>query len=238
MPFSEPLKVTFIHIPKTGGSSIEKSLGMVTSEKWGTQKHFEEKYNNLFNYKQHYTFKQIRKYHQDWLNRSDLILVTVREPLERIYSHYIARNGQWLNSTANYNIYNFYFFVFFILPLVRFSYFAVGNMTRIMYSQYEHLIPQSQYVGGLLSFAASNSKKLIFISLFAGNSDKISDLLSSELGYKIDIPHLRKSNSDIKIKRLRSTFVDKFIKYMYRCDYQFLNSIDSSVNTNSISHKA
>ena len=230
MPFSYYHRVTFIHIPKTGGSSIEKALGIVTSDKWGTVRHLEDNKTSFFSHNQHLTFLQIRRHHKDWLQSSDLILVSLRDPLERIYSHFIARNGQWLQPNKNHSRLSFYWFVFLVLPLIRFSTFFIGRATRIFYSQYEHIIPQHKYLKGLNEFAIKNSKKVIYVSLFNAENDKIENLLSSVVGTTISIPHLRKSKSASKISKLRTKLSDAFIHWLYKDDYKYLRSISMYIN--------
>ena len=230
MPFSYDYRTTFIHIPKTGGSSIEKALGIVTSENWGTVRHLEDKKVSFFSHNQHLTFLQISRHHMDWLQNSDFILVSLRDPLERIYSHFIARNGQWLQPNMIHSRLSFFWFIFFVLPLIRFSTFLFGRATRIIYSQYEHIIPQCIYLKGLNDFAIKNSKKVIYISLFTGDNDKIERLLSSVMGTSISIPHLRQSKSASRMTKIRNNLSDAFIHWLYRDDYKYLQTISTYIN--------
>tara|TARA_Y100000992_G_C21272515_1_gene497765 strand:+ start:2211 stop:2912 length:702 start_codon:yes stop_codon:yes gene_type:complete len=89
MPISDKLKIIFIHIPKTGGGTIEKSLGIFGEDNNGSHKlNYEILYgkeNNRF--LQHLTLLEINKIKDKEINNYKKISF-VRNPYDKILSEY------------------------------------------------------------------------------------------------------------------------------------------------------
>ena len=230
MPYSDRYKVVFIHIPKTGRSSIEKALKLVPSDTWGTLDHFSGPNVEYFDNSQHLTFQQIKSDRPEWLKNAETILVAVRDPTDRIYSHFIARKGQWLDKNRSYSSHRFILFIFLTVPLVKLCITLFGKYTRFIYPQYEHIIPQHVYLDGLFKYSQSAPKKLLFISLFASTHGDAIKIVHSEIDSSIQIPHLRNSHSSSKVSQLRTRWTDRFIRYLYRSDYLLMHKISHLIN--------
>ena len=92
MPIAHDLKIIFIHIPKTGGGTIEKSLGIFGEDNNGSLK----VNNNILygkesnKFLQHLTIQEIYKVKQKELSNYKKISF-VRNPYDKIVSEYLWR---------------------------------------------------------------------------------------------------------------------------------------------------
>tara|TARA_B100000780_G_C21056677_1_gene424547 strand:+ start:463 stop:1164 length:702 start_codon:yes stop_codon:yes gene_type:complete len=92
MPISHDLKIIFIHIPKTGGGTIEKSLGVFGEDNNGSLR---VNYDILYGKEndkllQHFTLQNIKIIKQNEFNKYRTISF-VRNPYDRMVSEYLWR---------------------------------------------------------------------------------------------------------------------------------------------------
>ncbi len=89
MPISHNLKIIFIHIPKTGGGTIEKSLGIFGEDNNGSHKlNYDILYGKDDNkFLQHLTLAEIKKIKDKEINDYKKISF-VRNPFDKIVSEY------------------------------------------------------------------------------------------------------------------------------------------------------
>lgn len=95
MPYFEDLNILFIHIPKTGGSSVEKYFEKKINKKLSKNLLYSktEKFNEMHSY-QHMTFNEILKNKELLkinINDETFIFTIVRNPYERIISELFFR---------------------------------------------------------------------------------------------------------------------------------------------------
>ena len=92
MPISHSAKIIFVHIPKTGGGTIEKTLGIYGKDNNGNLSPDHSllygKYENKF--LQHLTISEIRKLNINEFEKYRKISF-VRNPYDRIISEYLWR---------------------------------------------------------------------------------------------------------------------------------------------------
>jgi hypothetical protein len=153
MPVNHTLKLIFIHIPKTAGTSIEFALGMHSDlETVGLEKYQDQTGNSytLFgNGLQHLTAIQIKKILGNDVFKSYFKLSVIRNPYERLVSYVAWLNGKWeknelltrdefsefLNRNLILETFNRN-----KLPLPQYKYLYIGtNLTPDLILRYEFL---------------------------------------------------------------------------------------------------
>lgn len=113
MPINHELKLCFIHIPKTGGSTIESMIPDIFPNQnigilpWENQT---ADYNHLFGQNlQHLSFKQIINLIPHILKDNYFIFTMVRNPYERVVSMIGWYNKRWIRkreiSQSEFNSY-------------------------------------------------------------------------------------------------------------------------------------
>jgi len=110
MPYFRKINVLFIHIPKTGGTSIEKyfsskyDIPLDPNSLYGTlERKYILKYNiHLSNSLQHLTMNDIYKYNKIWNITNPFIFTVVRNPYERMMSELFYRNQINIDSSKEY----------------------------------------------------------------------------------------------------------------------------------------
>ena len=92
MPISHEDKIIFVHIPKTGGASIEKSLGIFGNDNNGNlEPNFEILYGQTKDkILQHLKIEEIKKLKKKEFETFKLVSF-VRNPYDRIISEYLWR---------------------------------------------------------------------------------------------------------------------------------------------------
>lgn len=106
MPISHENKIVFVHIPKTGGSSIEKFFNIYGHDNMGDNKIYDE--NIMFGKNsQHYDYKSILKNSKKEIS-SYFSFCFVRNPWDKMVSEYF-----YLRKSKNFKI-SFKDFVFSI----------------------------------------------------------------------------------------------------------------------------
>ena len=121
MPFIDDYNLLFVHIPKTGGYSIEKKFGIEKTEN-NCFSYTEEKYNNIIFAPQHFTPDLIEKYYPKRYKHS-LKFTIVRNPYSKLISEFFYRKWTWSPG-------NFHDFI-----------------TKIPYGICDHNLPQKRYFG-------------------------------------------------------------------------------------------
>lgn len=99
MPISPENKICYIHIPKTGGTTIESMLpGVFPNELIGIEP-WDKQTNNLANLfgnnLQHLTYKEIIDLKPEVEKDNYFVFTTVRNPYERVVSMVGWRNKRW-----------------------------------------------------------------------------------------------------------------------------------------------
>ena len=104
MPINPELKICFIHIPKTGGTSIETLIpnihpnNLIGIEPWKKQN---SNYDTLFgNNLQHLTFNEIIKLKPEVINENYFIFTAVRNPYDRLISLISWKDGRWKKNNS------------------------------------------------------------------------------------------------------------------------------------------
>ena len=92
MPISHDLKIIYVHIPKTGGGTIEKSLGIFGKDNNGS---LELNYDILYGketnkFLQHLTIQEINEIKKKEFNNYKKVSF-VRNPYDKIVSEYLWR---------------------------------------------------------------------------------------------------------------------------------------------------
>lgn len=207
MPFSFKYNALFIHIPKTGGSSVEKYLEIVDDKNYGITLDSVLKTEEDY----HSTLEQAVQEYAKVINNDTVLIATIREPFLRIISHYSGRRGNWYKQDGlTLSAHSFLFFLLFELPLARLSCFLSLHCSKRLagklYPQYNHLFSQSYYLKRIDYLGQSFSKVVIC---------RVSDL-PTKLGksYPLNIPHVRRTKSNTK--QLQD---NKFAKFIVQCHY-------------------
>jgi hypothetical protein len=91
MPISREYKAAFVHVPRTGGSSIEKALGIMGVNNEGSQRPSAEILYGIHQgvALQHLPAREIKKFVPDYFTFS-----FVRNPFDRVVSEYFYRQDQ------------------------------------------------------------------------------------------------------------------------------------------------
>ena len=207
MPFSSKYNALFIHIPKTGGSSVEKYLEIVDDKNFGIT--LDSVLKPGVDY--HSTLEQAVREHAKVINNNTVLIATIREPFLRIISHYSGRRGNWYKQKGlTLSSRSFLLFLLFELPLARLACFISlhfsKRLAKKLYLQYNHLFSQSHFLKHVDQYSPSFSKVVIC---------RVSDL-PIKLGkpYPLNIPHVRRTKSNTK--KLQE---NKFAKFIVKCHY-------------------
>lgn len=207
MPYSLKYNTLFIHIPKTGGSSVEKYLEIVTDHDYGVNLNSILKTDEDF----HSTLQQAFHAHSSVINDKTVLIATIRDPYSRIVSHYSGRNGNWYKKNGlTLSSAGFLFFLLFELPIARIACFVSlyfsKKLATMIYHQYNHLFSQSYYLNGLDCYSQYFRKVVIC---------NVSDL-PAKLGYPYPskIPYVRKSTANTK-----KLYNNKFAMLITKCHY-------------------
>ena len=94
MPFILDHNLLFVHIPKTGGSSIEKKFDIDKQKRDECFSYTEQLYNNIIFAPQHFTPDLIEKHYPELYNKCKKFTV-VRNPYTKMISEFIYREGEF-----------------------------------------------------------------------------------------------------------------------------------------------
>ncbi|QNJ04972.1 sulfotransferase family protein [Synechococcus sp. MEDNS5] len=224
MPVDYNKKLVFVHIPKCAGTSVEKSMGVII-QKSADESILEagansQSYDSLFGSDmQHWSINKIIK-HLVVLNHNPndfTFFCVVRDPYDRLVSHYYARNKAWvnqLNYTSALKEYLFclqFVFVRFVDVLLPDS---LHKVKRFVYPQYLHLRSQLDFVKLPANFANIRVHTFSILDIFE------LDLFLQKFGC-LSITHERKSISKPHPKTNSFRFL---VSFFYHKDYLFYSS--------------
>lgn len=218
MPFSEKYNALFIHIPKSGGSSVERYLEIVKDEGFGVDLSFNS-YENF-----HETLIDSVRLYKHKINNKTELIATIRDPYSRIVSHYSGRSGNWLkNEGKTLNIYNFLLFLFFGLPVARIACFIACHYSRRIalkiYPQYDHLYSQSFYLKEIDNYAN------LFARIIVCKASDLPLLLGDR--YPSQMPFLRKSLANTS-KLNRNKLARLIIRLHYLNDFSLFKKLSTT----------
>ena len=196
MPFIHEHDLLFVHIPKTGGTSIEKKFDLEPSY-YNCYRHDELLFpakNTIFS-QQHYTPDIIKDLYESWFNNYKKFTI-VRNPYSRSISEYFFRN----NVTA-FDDDDFYKWI------ERFC--KTGHLL-------DHILPQSDYFVGV---------EYDYVLKFESLKDDFKNMCVV-LGIDPELGHHNKSGFDCKkcvkelsqksIEFINKKYIDDFTKFGYK----------------------
>lgn len=197
MPISHKHKIIFIHIPKTGGTSIENTMGI------GNKKNIFDK-NVLFgrdkNYEaQHLFSSEIKKIVGKPIYNSYFKFSFVRNPFSRLVSDY---------SWSKYRNMNFEEFI---------NKKVIPSKNRILYKDpYRHFKSQHKFI-------IDNSGKITvnFIGKFENLTNDFKKLCKI-FNLKLDLPHTNKSNHK-NYKQYYNRRTKNIVESIYKKDLELFN---------------
>jgi hypothetical protein len=179
MPVSKQLNCIFVHIPKTGGTSIETALDMFDDWKIEQpQKLFGliastelQKHGFLSAFLQHLTFSEIQTISTDWQDFFSFSFV--RNPWDKMVSMYSNPDPHMVKQARQQGI---------ELTKISFAEF-INNTGKI---QHIHLLEQHKFI-------FDNNKQLVdFIGRFE-NLEADFQQLTKLIGISCQLPHRNKS---------------------------------------------
>ena len=94
MPFILDHNLLFVHIPKTGGSSIEKKFDIDKQKRDECFSYTEQLYNNIIFAPQHFTPDLIESHYPELYSKCKKFTV-VRNPYTKMISEFIYREGEF-----------------------------------------------------------------------------------------------------------------------------------------------
>ena len=208
--FCEKFNILFIHIPKTGGTSIENYFGEFDAvNDWGKNKCL--KSDKHLTLQEYYDYK-ILPY--DVLDNAKKFTV-VRNPLDKLWSNYLY---EW----RNFIDWNFY------LQKVRVRDFSDNNYcyryiqghTLTMHTDgYRHIIPQHMFVDDSVEILHTETLDTDFNNFLLNNNLPIKELTRENVTIPLkDFEMERWShNTDLKlINDIVEIYKDDFIKFGYK----------------------
>ena len=175
MVFNDKMKIIFIHIPKTGGTSIESALDCITKENgYGVV-------NNKA--MQHYNWKDYKNKYQNKFKNYYKFTV-VRNPYDKVLSDYY-----WLKNVAkididNFQNKNFDQYLSYCEEIVKKKLY---NKTKY----HDHFLPQHKFIYD------DNDNLMINKILRFENFEYITKFI--KIRYKKDVKCLNKNNNSNKI---------------------------------------
>jgi hypothetical protein len=197
MVWSDKHKIIFVHIPKTGGTSIEKSLNALNNESG-----YGIKNNKAV---QHYTWYDYKKYMNNKFNKYYKFTI-VRNPYKKVVSDYF-----YLKNIQKLNVDNFQNKTFD--EYLDYCEFIVKNNLFNKTKHHDHFMPQNKFI-----YKDDNVLMIDKILKFE-NFEYIKKFM--KLKYNVNINHENKNNSKKDII-LRDEQKDKIYK-IYEKDFILLN---------------
>jgi chondroitin 4-sulfotransferase 11 len=190
MPISHKYKTIFVHIPKTGGSSVEKLLGITIGK------------DNLYSYcppvYQHMVPRIIKEYIEDDVWTSYYKFTIVRNPYTRIVSDYV-----WMQQYKATGVYGMSFNDF-----IKLRHKIVKNDAYATNMYYDHFIPQVEYF-----------KDIIYdnVCYYENLKNDISEVMQ-KINCDVDLPHVNKTKHDESMKYYTKEDI-KLVNDMYKDDF-------------------
>lgn len=197
MVWSDRHKIIFFHIPKTGGTSIEKAL-ILTSKKDGYGVH-EKKAMQHFDWKEYQSILGIKKYNQYYK------FAVSRNPYQKVISDYF-----WLKYVAKINNDNFQKKTFD--EYLNYCEHIVKNKLYNLTIYHDHFKPQYEFLYD------SNNKLMINKILQFENFEYVKKFV--KIRYKANVEHTNSNKNKQKLE-LTTTQKNKIYK-IYEKDFILL----------------
>jgi hypothetical protein len=216
MPYFPQLNILLIHIPKTGGTSIEKYFENITNIKLSKINLYSSNNEKLYGHTlQHLTYNEI--YSIKDITNIDInninIISIIRNPYERIISELFFQNMININSNYNDVAYNLYKYI---------------NSNNIYDN---HKIPQYKF---LLDNNNKINNKIKILKTETLNNDMIN------IGFiDFNLNELKNKNSNINYYSYLNDFSINIINDYYNKDFELLpyKKINININKNIIIDK-
>jgi chondroitin 4-sulfotransferase 11 len=213
MPLNKEHKILFLHVPKTGGTTIESLLCMTELEnlcsyRWNVEQFdFIEKHKHLStSYKihyepQHYTIDTIKALVPDY--QSYFKFVFVRNPYTRILSEYFWSTGLKIKEYSEFNPNEFHNWCSLFLGTIDLSH----KEPQVKY--FDHTI---NFIGKYEKFSRDFHLLKSKLALFSKEYIKLKD---------IEIPQLNQTNLDKELL-VKSILPEtkKLIYSIYQSDFR------------------
>ncbi|MEP0071339.1 MAG: sulfotransferase family 2 domain-containing protein [Marinomonas sp.] len=182
--------ILFIHIPKTGGTSIEQSLSI-----------YPEAFFNKFN-KYHVTPQHFDR--EDYLHLSipsiiEASFCLVRNPLDRLHSEYKYRVRR---SKRLYKFFDFESFVYYVKRIGSDN----CHLDNHLRSQVDFVFPDTKiyrFEDGVVNVMENVSKDLAFSKCVLGKHEKKSKIISLKRSRQID-------------EIIYKTYKDDYVAFKYK----------------------
>ena len=200
MPISHKHRCIFVHIPKTGGTSVEQALGIGKIDHDAMRSHDIEIFDKISYAPQHFTasmLKEHEKIKEHWFDYYRFSIV--RNPYERVLSE-------------------FFWHKYGTSKLVRFNHMLFKEFLNNYFEAIDtdHKIPQT-------SFIYDENHELMVDKVFRFEEIKeIGEYLSKELGTIVKIPKIQTSGN--KKRYLENLDADDkhIIQAIYAKDFELL----------------
>ena len=194
MPYSKEYKICFVHIPKTAGTTIEKSLNLLNAESLYSERKFVNKNVTA----QHFNYEELKEVLGDTLDQYQIFTV-VRNPFDRIVSeyHHVIHND-WATEYKNLSFDEF----------VKKSIFTdVETRIRIFDA---HIEPQTYFIKG-----CENIKVFKYENL-----EECFNWIRQIVGDNISFGHERKSERRPYNEYYKNSDTIKLVSEFYKEDLE------------------
>lgn len=218
MPINSDLKICFVHIPKTGGTTIESIIPNILPNKeiginpWDNQT---ENKQYLFGKNlQHLSINNIISQNPDVISHNFCIFTVVRNPYDRIVSMISWFNKRWIKKIdLSQNEFDIY----------------INNLKQRWKNNklYNHELPQNYFLGNDLSIFDYIIKLEKLNNNKINNLEKIMKLKNYDFNYKFlyqENIKLMKSNhfdSEYYFKNNKEARI--LVNEIYKDDFKILN---------------
>lgn len=197
MPVDISKKLFFIHIPKTGGSSVEKALHLhphqvSDAEEFlsGTNKHL-----------QHLTYNEASKRIKTEVFQKLNSFCIVRNPVDRFYSEFNWRKKIKHPLVNDMSVLDFAEYLMQMKLSEKLEYECHFRL------QSDYFYNENQRINSVKVFRLENGM------------NEVKEWLYGTLNIDIDIPHENKTNSK---SNLKSQYIDDLVKEIYKDDFEKL----------------
>lgn len=205
MPINHQLKTIFVHIPKTGGTSLEYALGMHGKLKTiGLERYIDQKADveHLFGAGlQHYNARQIKSYIGDVLFSNYLKVSIVRNPFDRLVSFLAWRNAGWYKKQ--------------ILSIETFQNYLIRSQKRFLKQKLP--LPCPQY-----DFLYARKKLLVDFIIYFEQLEEGLKKLSIRLNTDLKLEH-RMNSWHLDYRLYYDEFSMKLAQKLYKKDFLHFN---------------
>lgn len=204
MPVNHKLKVIFIHIPKTAGTSVEYAFGMHGRlSNIGIERYLKQKkdYDYLFgDGLQHLSAKQVKRFLGGRIYSEYFKFSIVRNPYDRLVSFIGSRNGMWERKEK----------------LSKEHFINYLNQSQNIFSSGTTPLPKLQ-----INYIRIRKKLAVDFILHYEKLDEEFKSINSLLNTEIKLDHRMKSYHD-DYKSYYDDHSMKLVKKIYKKDFEFL----------------